>query len=350
MPERAIDAFREQAAACLMLGSPFTSRVCSLVADELRPDAAFGRRILGRSGDVKRDALALRAAGGLHALARSSRCPELTAAYPPFTATDDMLRNAIETATVRHDAFLSAYLDSAPQTNEVSRSSAILGGCLWIAERTGLPLDLYEIGASAGLNLGFDRYAYDLGTAHWGSSAADVRIVSRWEGAMPPLGAPLSVRSRRGCDLNPLDPRKERDRERLLSYIWPDQSERLARIEAALAAAAQRGLAVEKAEAASWVEENFRSASGAGGVKVLFHTIVWQYLSAATRDRIRAIMRKAGATATVAAPVAWLRVEADRIEGSAGIRLTLWPTGEERMLGRTDFHGRWTAWNSDTVA
>ena len=106
----------------------------------------------------------------------------------------------------------------APQTNEVSRSNAILGGCLHIAARTKQPLDIHEIGSSAGLNLNFDRYHYDLGGREWGSADAAVKIVSPWEGEgnLPPLDAPLTVSSRQGCDLNPLDVSDESARERLL--------------------------------------------------------------------------------------------------------------------------------------
>lgn len=336
--------FLAQVEACRLLGSPFTGRVCALLGERLQPETAFGRRILDWSGDPGLDALPLRATGGLNALARSGRSPALAAVYPPHEATDEALWAAIEAAMTEHDPFLAAYLDGPPQTNEVTRSSAILGGCLHIAAATGLPLDLHEIGASAGLNLNFDQYTYDLGDARWGASGAEVRVVSRWEGAMPPLDAPLSIRSRRACDVNPIDARRDEDRARLLSYVWPDQADRLARIEAALSFATRAGTTVEKADAASWVEENFASDRSPGGVKVLFHTIVWQYLPPEVKARIAAAMQAAGMAARADAPVAWLRLEADEVAGSAGIRLTLWPSGEERLLGRADFHGRQIMW------
>lgn len=336
--------FEKQVEACRLLGSPFTARVCALLGERLRPETKFGRRIFGWSGNPGLDALPLRATGGLNALARSGRLPALAAVYPPHEATDEALWAAIEAAMAEHDPFLAAYLDGPPQTNEVTRSSAILGGCLHIAAATGLPLDLYEIGASAGLNLRFDQYTYQLDESGWGDPAREVRIVSRWDGNSPPLDAPLAVRSRRGCDRNPLDARSEDHRARLLSYVWPDQTDRLQRLDAALREAARVGTAVEKADAADWIEANFGSAGSPGSVKVLFHTIVWQYLPPETKARIAAAVQASGAAATVDAPVAWLRVEADEVVGSAGIRLTLWPSGEERLLGRADFHGRQVMW------
>ena len=340
------DGFRRQADACRDLGSPFTALVCDLLRDRLAPVGAFGRRIRDWPGEPVADALALRACGALHALARSGDCPALTAVYPPSTVPADALWGGIGAAIRDHDRFLAGYLDSPPQTNEVSRSSSILGGCLTVAEATGLPIEIYEIGSSAGLNLGFDGWRYDLGGVLWGDADAAVRIVSRWDGGVP-LTAPLRVVHRAGCDRNPLDPANPTDRARLLSYIWPDQAERLARIEAALGAAAEAGTLVEAADAADWVESRFAGPGAPGRVRVLVHTIVWQYLPSATQTRIESAVRAAGRAASADRPVAWLRVEPDGVSGSAGVRLTLWPGGETRLLGRADYHGRWNRWTAD---
>ncbi|MEQ8267585.1 MAG: DUF2332 family protein [Parvibaculum sp.] len=337
--------FLRQALACEHLGSPFTGRVCRLLAEGLKAETRFGKRILGWEGKPANDALPLRAAGALNALRRSGRAPALTAVYPPHEADDAALAREIEKAIAAHDDFLDRFLDSAPQTNEVARSNAILGLALHVAKRTGLPLSVHEIGSSAGLNLGFDAYAYELETARWGERDAAVTIAARWEGAVPPLDAKLQVTARKGCDLNPLDAGDAAARERLLAYIWPDQTARLARIEAALAVAARKGVNVEKADAAEWVERHFGGAERKGEVRLLMHTIVWQYLPKETQARIRAAMESAGARATAAAPVAWLSVEADRKDAaSAGIRLRMWPGSSDEELGRADFHGRWARW------
>ncbi len=343
------DSFRRQAEACRDLGSAFNALVCDLLRARLAPDGAFGRRIRDWPGDPAADALALRACGALHALARSGDCAALTAVYPPAAGTLDAVWSGIEAAIRGHDVFLTAYLDSPPQTNEVSRSASILGGCLTVAEATGMPIEVYEIGSSAGLNLGFDGWRYDLGGRSWGDEKSAVTIVSRWEGDAP-LAAPLRVVRREGCDRNPLDPARAADCERLLSYIWPDQAERLARTATALRVAAAAGTQVDKADAAGWVEARFAGTGTLGRVRVLLHTIVWQYLPAATQDRIEAAMQAAGRAATAERPVAWLRVEPDGVQGSAGVRLTLWPGGDSRLLGRADYHGRWNRWEPDCLA
>ena len=129
-----------------------------------------------------------------------------------------------------------------------------------------------------------------------------------------------------------------------MSYVWADQIDRLARIEAALAVAARAPWRVERADAADWIEERFSPEPVTGRARVLFHTIVWQYLPEAARQRIETALQ-AGARASVSAPLAWFRVEQDEVDGSAGIRLTVWPSGATVNLGRAHYHGRWTRWD-----
>ena len=335
--------FEHQALACELLGSPFTSRVCALVGQRITPSSRFGARIAGWSTSAKSDVLALRVAGALNALARAGVCAPLAAAYPPHVSDDDALWGGILAAIAAHDDVLHDYLDSPPQTNEVSRSGSLLGGMLHLAAATGLPIDLYEIGSSAGLNLGLDHYDYDFGVARWGSATEGVHIVQDWQGPPPPLDAPFTIRNRRGCDQNPLDPSKEETRTRLMSYVWPDQAARIARLEAAIASTTRSGVLVEKADAADWVEANF-VAPEQGVVKLLAHSIVWGYMPDAVQRRIEQAMERIARLATPSAPVAWLSVEPDGNNPYAAVTLTIHPTGETRVIGHADFHGRYTHW------
>jgi hypothetical protein len=337
-------SFREQARHCLDLGSPFTAMLCTLLAERLSTTTRFGARILGWPGEPVADALPLRAAGALHALARSGTASGLARAYPPHSVDADALWRAVDAAAQDHDGFLHDWLDSPPQTNEVARSAAILGGCLAIAARTGLPLSLLEIGASAGLNLGFEHYRYALGEAAWGGADAAVTIRCDWRGTPPPLDAPLRVVDRAGCDRQPLDPGSAADRDRLLAYVWADQQERLARTAAALDAARQAPWRIERADAADWLERRLSAPPLPGRARVLFHTIVWQYLPKSVTARVEAAARAAAATASRQAPLAWLRMEPDGGGPGAALDFRLWPGGEAIRLGRADYHGRWVDW------
>lgn len=339
------EAFRQQASACCELGSPFNGLVCELLAERLDVSRRFGRSIEAWVGSPVQDALALRAAGALHGLARSGRCPRLAAQYPPHSRGEpEPLWAAIAEALTAHDDFLCEYLDRPPQTNEVARSSVLLGAALLIAQRTGLALSWYELGASAGLNLAFDHYHYELGPARYGDAGAPVRIRSSWEGTLPPLAAPLHVAERAGADLDPLLVTSASLRERLLSYVWPDQPERLERTLAALTLAANAPWRVERAAASEWVAARFSLPLKEQRVHVLAHTVVWQYLSQDERDAVTTVMNDTGRRATETARVAWISMEADDLRDGAGLHLTMWPEGERTLIGRADFHGRWVRW------
>jgi len=338
--------FLAQAQACDELGSPFTAALCRLLPRVIDDGSAFGRRILGWPEETARaDAMPLRVCGALHALARSGREPVLTAHYPPHRFDAEALRSALRGAIARYDRFLHDYLDSPPQTNEVARSAIILGGMLEVARLAAMQLEILEIGSSAGLNLIFDSYAYDLGQGRtWGDPRAPLTIASDWKGNAPDLAVALQVAARAGCDRNPLDARSERTVERLLSYVWADQAERMERLAAALGCVARSDLRIEQADAGAWVEERFARPQPAGRARVLFHTVVRQYLAPETEARLAAAIARAGQAATPERPFAHLSFEWDGQTPGGALRLTLWPGGEERFLARADYHGRWVDW------
>lgn len=337
--------FEDQAKACDALGSPFTARLLRLLALKLDRSSTFGRAVLEWPTDPYGDNIALRVAGALHALARSGRAPDLSAVYPPAPATVDELWSPLSRALAQHGTDLIAGLASAPQTNEVARSGLLLGAMLTLSRRFRLPLALYEIGASAGLNLAFDKYRYRLGENRvWGAADAPLTIDCEWRGARPPLDTALEIASRQGCDLRPIDPANRADTERLMSYIWPDQTQRLQRTQAALKLAADEQRRISGADAAEWVEAEFASPHPEGVARVLYHTIVWQYLPKETKGRIESTLARATAAATETRPVARFSFEQDATPGSGAMLLTLWPSRETINLGRGDFHGRWAEW------
>lgn len=337
-------AFRAQAEVCAAMGSPFTARLCRLLADRLAPPGAVALRVLGWPGDPRgrADALPLRLAGALHGLVLAGTDAGLARVYPPADreTADDVLWDAIAAGLETHAGMILARLEHPPQTNEPQRSAALAAGCMEVGARTGLPVVLSELGASAGLNLHWDRFALDLGGAQRGHPASAVRVCPDWRGKPPP--GPVRIVARAGCDRAPLDPSRDDDRLRLLSYVWADQRERLACTEAAIALAAP-GPRVERAEAPDWLAARLATRHG-GAAHVVVHSIFWQYLSPADAARCTALLAAAGTRAGTTAPLAWLRMEGDGEGPGAAITLTLWPGGETRLLGRVDFHGAWVDW------
>jgi hypothetical protein len=260
--------------------------------------------------------------------------PEQAGCWPAFRATVELHRGSLRELVRR-----------PVQTNEVGRCAALVGGFLLIARESRLPLRLLEVGASAGLNLRWDRYYYEAGGEHWGDAASPVRLTDSFVAGRPPFGATASVVERRGCDLNPLDPSTEEGELTLLSFVWADQTARLASLRGAIEVARRVPAAVDAADAPRWLEARL-SDLRADAATVVFHSIVWQYMSESERVRVAELIESAGRAASASSPLAWLRMEpgADMAE----VRLTTWPGGAERLLATAGFHGRDVRWLLDS--
>jgi hypothetical protein len=334
-------SFAEQAFWCGRLGSLFTARLCETLGKRLDRASAVGRRALAWPGDPRAlaDALALRLCAGLHFMVRERRAPGLAALYPPAPLPGEAALWA-GVAPLLDDPGLKAWLDSAPQTNEVGRSAVLMSGLLVIAARFGQPMRLYELGASAGLNLLLDHYGHDLGGLAAGERASAIRLKPEWEGPPPP-GAAVRIVGRAGADLNPA--RLPRDSARLPAYLWPDQPERLARLEAAIAVAADHPPRVDRADAADWIEANLAVAPEPGVTRVVMHSVAFQYFGAEAQARIARHIEAAGAGADSTGPLAWLRFEKEPDADRYALRLRTWP-GVEDLLAWTHPHGSRIEW------
>ncbi len=336
-------AFRDQADACTHLGSPFMGRLFNLLAEHWPSDTALAAKCATFQGDVgpAGHSLPLRIGGGLHAL-RLQGDAALTSVYPPNAPDDDTFRDTILKALHRHDAALTDWIDSPPQTNELRRSAALIPGARLVAERFGLPVHLSELGASGGLNLMWDRFAIEANGWRVGPDDAVVTFTPDWGGPAPGGVQPV-VASRRGVDLNPLDPTDPDDLLRLTAYLWADQPFRL---DMTRAAAGAVPAPVDRGDAIDWLEARLATAPE-GHVHLIQNTVVWQYVSDAAQARGHALIEATGAEATEAKPLAWLQLETDgdtQRLGGAAITLQMWPDGTQLMLGRADFHGRWVRW------
>jgi hypothetical protein len=339
-------AFKTQAINCHNLDSPFTGRFCDLFSQHLKPDGKVAETLFNWTGDLGPygASLPLRLAGAFHALVLEGHSRELQAVYPPHheIINDNQLWNTFQSTLYDHADFILQRLQSPPQTNEVRRSSALVPGFLTIAAQTGFPFVLSEVGASTGLNLLWDCYQFQFNNLSWGDNQSTVKLAPQWSGPMPP-DAPVEVLSRAGCDLLPLNAASVDDRARLLSYIWPDQVERIALIRAALDIASNNPPPIAKSDALSWLEQRLATPH-TNATHVIYHTIMWQYMSPSDQKCGQDLIAAAGMRATNTAPLAWLRLEADDKEPGAALMLTLWPTGKEQCIGRADFHGRWVNW------
>lgn len=343
-----VQALHLQSKACAYLGSAFHAELLNCAAADLEAGgtvtALLAPWAYAGPKAIMAAAVPLRLLGALHDLVLSGEDPALSAAYPrPGQTADAKIawREAAR-AIAESEAQLAAFMQHEPQTNEVRRSVCLLGGFLTIARETGLPLRCFEIAASAGLNLSWDRYSYSLGGAAWGPESP-VHLPTDWSGLLPPLDAEVTVIERAACDRRPVDLTDPIQRRRLLAYVWPDQFERLKRLRAAIDLALALNIRVEAADAVEWTARTAGPAPGAA--TVIYHSVFWQYMPAESQAALRKTIEFLGVGATTQAPLAWLRMEPPP-ENMAGmeVRLTLWPGGEERVLADVHPHGASVRW------
>src|SRR5215469_5097978 len=237
-PEALAAAFRRQAGFCAELGSPLWSEAMEAIAADIETGGRFARLLAGWEGDLERGVLALRLFGGFHYLALAGQAPALAAQLPSTGGTrDGALWSALCEALAQHEDLLRGFLDHPPQTNEIRRSAIFLGGFLEIAARSGLPLALCETGASAGLNLCWDRFDYRLGAHRWIGTDPVLTLAVDWRGPPPRLDLRPVVANRQACDRRPIRLADPEARLRLQGYVWPDQLDRFAHLTTAMALA-----------------------------------------------------------------------------------------------------------------
>jgi hypothetical protein len=343
---RMLEAIRLQGQVCAAMGSPMYGDVLRQVAADLEADGVFAAILAGHENDPGRMALPLRLLGGLHRLALDGRAPALRRWYPSVGGHWDAEAGwpDIAQAAAAHADYLHAALDQPPQTNEVGRSAALIGGLLVLVDRFDLPVRLFEIGCSAGLNLRADHYRYRHPDGEWGRAESPVTVDDAWRGPLPPA-ANLRIVERHGYDIAPLDATSPDGELTLLSYVWPDQPERLARLRGAIAIARQVPAPLHQLNATDVIAGLEVSA---GALTVLWHSIMWQYLSVDEQETVSAAIDELGARARPESPFAHLTLEPHRRTPDApvefAVRARSWPGGDDRVLGVCSPHGPPVTW------
>ena len=127
----------------------------------------------------------------------------------------------------------------------------------------------------------------------------------------------------------------------LTSYLWPGDQVRFERLRVALDVAARVPVELRRCSAAELVRD---ISLVAGTVTVVWHSVMWQYVGADERAEVLAGMASLGSAAFAEAPFAHLRFEPGASLGALEVRLTLWPGGEDRLLGTAPPHGIPTRW------
>ncbi len=293
---------------------------------------------------------ALRLMAALHRVVLAGDAADLAGYYPSAggrRAPDGAWPVA---AAVLRDRFAQIHdlLGRRPVTSEPDVAAVLYGGLLWLTERHELPIRLLELGACAGLNLVADRFGFHAGGALLGYAASRLTFEEPWIGS--PVDDPsrvaraLRIDDRAGCATAPLDPASAEDRITLRSFLWPDEPERLARLDAALAIAAADPPAVAHCAAQRWLPPLLAAARN-GQLTVIWQAAMRQDIAAAGWAEIEQLVRSAGRAATTQSPLAWLVMGPGHGAGSGfTLTATTWPGERTTQLADSGAHGPPVRW------
>ena len=171
------------------------------------------------------------------------RRPDVPAArwYPSVVGAEgvpsgDPWPDVRDTVRERQDELAATIASRTTQTNEVNRATYVAAllrlACADLRDR---PVALVELGASAGLLLGVDRFRVEIGTAGIGPIDSPVHCRADAEGPnrLSSLTFP-SVVSSIGVDRAPVSLGDVDEVRWLEACLWPDRPERLQRFRAAV--------------------------------------------------------------------------------------------------------------------
>lgn len=261
----------------------------------------------------------------------------LAAWYPHLTAdareagTDAVA--AFRDHVLAHEGALLAIARSRrTQTNEVGRAAVLLP---WLPRDQGA-LHAIDLGASAGLNLLLDRFAYRYrapdGDTRIGRGALQLECDNRGGFGLPERVPTFATRT--GIDLSPVDARDPDSAAWLEALVWPEHRDRLERLRAAIALRRSTDVRMVAGDAATSLADV--AAALPPGPLVVWHTIALYQADARARADIDAaveqVSRHRDVTRVGLEPVAEHPAAAVRVGAS-------FDHGETVAIAHP--HGRW---------
>ncbi|HSZ41837.1 MAG TPA: DUF2332 domain-containing protein [Trebonia sp.] len=240
-------------------------------------------------------------------------------------------------AETRGDELAATMLARRTQTNEAARCATLLP----VLASLPPPLALLEVGASAGLTLMPDRYSYDYGERQLSGTDSEAPVLTcEARGPVPLPDAVPEVAWRAGLDLNPLDVGDEDDVRWLRCLLWPGETGRRERLDAAIATARRDPPKVYKGDLRTGVPALARQAP-ADATLVIFHSAVLAYVAPPDREKFAGAIRRLDAV--------WLSNEGPGVLRGAGAAYTVRGGFVLVQDGRTpkaltDGHGTWLEW------
>jgi hypothetical protein len=246
----------------------------------------------------------------------------------------------------RHREMLAPLIAAkVTNTNEVGRSSLLHAAFRAVAKDAGEPLNLIEIGPSAGLNLIWDRYGvrYHRGSETFELPVADPALVIDCElrgGKNPPFGPAPKIASRVGLELNPVNLDDPDQRDWLRALVWPDTRGRFERLEAALKTYASDRPNIRVGSALDLLPDALRAIPENQRVCVYHSYVVYQF-STEMKELLESLLILAG----LRRPIWRIGIEGG-LDGSNAIEMTRYHDGvrDAKILALCHPHGAWLDW------
>ena len=232
-------------------------------------------------------------------------------------------------------------------TNEVARCSALHPGFRAVANESGEPLHLIEIGPSAGLNLLWDKYRvrYRRSDAVISAGPEDAALILDCElrgDKNPPAGPSPKIASRVGLERDPVDLSNPEQRTWLKALVWPDHLARFARLETAIELFSANPAEIWAGDALSLLPDAIARVPEDQPVCVYHTYVVYQF-----SEEMREALDNLFIVASLRRPIWRLSCEGSLTTiGEAPMRLRRYADGrkESRVLAACQSHGAWLEW------
>ena len=226
------------------------------------------------------------------------------------------------------------------QTNEVGRCAYLMPGFLAIAaENPGQPLALLDVGASAGLNLNWDRYRYRyLSGDEFGPADSGVVIECDARQGLPRLPTEFPrVNFRVGIDLAPVDLGDDEEYKWLQALVWPEHPGREALLTAARDVWLQSPPTVLRGDAVELLPGALKDIPVDSALCV-FHCHTLNQFSAEARARFESILQ----TTSMERVVYHMPSEGERVS----LRRMVNGSATTLLTARRQAHGKWIAFDT----
>jgi hypothetical protein len=213
--------------------------------------------------------------------------------YPSLTKTPSPPENAYPDfarfCRAHRDEIIKLLHTRTVQATQAERCQFIAPLLSHVATLTGEPLNLIEIGCSAGILLTFDKYAYDVnGQYNMGPTDAPLSLKIDAEGA-PPLRIP-EIGRRVGIDLRLVDAKSEDERRWLQALCAPESLQQQRHLATALAVVADTDIEFFEGDALDALPKLLEQDQGP---LCIFHSACVVYWSEEAQAELDALLLKA---------------------------------------------------------